>query len=190
MNEDIKEGYPLQWPVHWPRIPKERRVRANFKTSFSKARDSLLNELRLMGAKYPVISSNLALKRDGFPYSNQVQPEETGVTIYFTLFGKQQCIPCDKWTRIEDNIHAINLTVKSLRGLERWGSKHMVEASFKGFIALPSSVSTAKSLYFTGYMDKEEAKKRYRELAKELHPDKGGIEEDFIEMERQYNQLQ
>lgn len=41
--------------------------------------------------------------------------------------------------------------------------------------------------YFFDCATKEEAKAKYRKLAKELHPDKGGRESDMKELQRQYD---
>lgn len=42
--------------------------------------------------------------------------------------------------------------------------------------------------YFTGCKDKESRKKRFKQLAKKHHPDKGGDPEIFKEINRQYNE--
>lgn len=186
---EVKEGYPLQWPPHWKRA--ERKQRAIFRNTFAKARDELLNEIRLLGGRYPIISSNLMLKRDGLPYANQKEPEDVGVAVYFELYGSQQCIPCDKWNKTIHNIIAVGKTINALRGLERWGAKDMVEAAFKGFKALPSpdDVISSYKNYFEGCQSRYEAKDRYKQLCKKLHPDmpNGNIDE-FQEMKRQYDQ--
>jgi len=137
MNQDeVMEGYPLQWPMHWKRTKPSKIRRSAFRNTFAVARDDLLHEIRLLGGKYPVISSNLMLKNDGFPYATQREPEDAGVVAYFMLFGKQQAIPCDKWALCWENLQAIAKTIGALRGIERWGAKDMVEAAFKGILPL------------------------------------------------------
>lgn len=42
--------------------------------------------------------------------------------------------------------------------------------------------------YFLGITDIEQAKLRYRKLAKQLHPDKGGTAFDFQEMQTEYKE--
>lgn len=191
MNQsEIKEGYPLQYPIQKKRTLLHEREYARFRTTFAKTRDSLLNEIRLLGGKYPIISSNLMLKRDGIPYANQQEPEDSGVAVYFELFGKQQCIPCDKWKKVVNNITAIEKTINALRGIERWGGKDMVEASFQGFLALPSpdQINKISNIqYFADCINEEEKTQRYKILIKKLHPDVGGTNEEFIELNRQYN---
>lgn len=44
-------------------------------------------------------------------------------------------------------------------------------------------------MYFSGINNIEQAKLRYRKLAKQLHPDKGGTAIDFQEMQDEYKAL-
>ena len=189
----MREANPLQWPQGWPRKETYARETSRFKTSFHLAVNGLLDEIRLLGGKYPVITSNLELRQDGLPYSNQRMPEDSGVAVYFTLDGREQCIPCDKWRMPSENIRAIQKTVEALRGIERWGAKEMVKAAFKGFTALGYDPDDKNKIvpavqYFNGCHDEESLKLRYRELVKQIHPDAGGNEEDFNEMRRQYEE--
>ncbi len=43
--------------------------------------------------------------------------------------------------------------------------------------------------YFLGITDIEQAKLRYRKLAKQLHPDAGGTTVEFQKMQQEYKQL-
>ena len=116
----------------------------------------------------------------------QREPEDNGVAVYFNRKGKQQCIPCDKWDKITDNLHAVGLTISALRGLDRWGAKEMVDAAFTGFKALPDN--TGIPLFFDDCSNNEELRERYLVLVKELHPDTGGDGKQFAEMQRQYDE--
>lgn len=131
----MTEAYPLQWPAGRPRTNRPQSSR--FSVSFAAARDSLFHELRLMGAKLPVLSTNITLRQDGIPYANQRQPEDKGVAIYFEYKGKSVCFACDRWDKVEDNIQAVRKTIEALRGISRWGTGDMVDAAFHGFAALP-----------------------------------------------------
>lgn len=132
----MTEAFPLQWPLGQPRA--ERKQHSNFKTSLAQSRDAFFNELRLMGARLPVLSSNMELRQDGLPYANQKQPEDTGVAVYFEYKGNQVCFACDRWHKVEDNVQAIRKTVEALRGIARWGTGDMVDSAFRGFEALPA----------------------------------------------------
>lgn len=185
-NKTISDAYPLTWPIGWKR--STNRERARFETSFGKARDNLLREIYLLGGRNPIISSNLKVNRLGLPYADYREPEDSGVCVYFDFKGKQQCIPCDRWNKIVDNLQAINLTIGALRGLDRWGSGQIMDAAFTGFIALPPPAPTTID-YFHGCFTTEEIKTRWKELVMKLHPDKGGNAHEFAEMNEQFNKL-
>lgn len=183
------DAYPLQWPVTWPRTSTPRR--AKFKTSFAHARDELLRELKLLGATSVIISSNTELRRDGLPYANKRQPEDVGIAVYFKLNGDDQCVPCDKWSRTEDNLQAIRKTIEALRGLERWGAKEMVNAAFRGFKALPASAIVTpyqkrawyEVLEVSQTASPEVIKAAYRQKMLKAHPDQGGTAAGFQEVQ-------
>lgn len=180
------DSFPLRWPLSWKRTGLGARKPALFKTSFGAARDGLLGELRMLGAREVVISSNIPMRLDGLPYANYNTPADSGVAVYFVLNGRHQCIPCDKWVKVVDNLQAINLTVAALRGLERWGAKEMMDAAFSGFIALEDKSHVD---YFKGCLGPEAVKARYSELVKKLHPDLGGNPDEFMEMKKQYDRV-
>lgn len=188
------ESYPLYWPPGRPRREPHRRRTSQFQTSRAKAISGLLDEIRKLGGRNPIISSNLQTYERGgqeIPYANQ-RVDDSGVAVYFELKGEEKCFALDLYKNIDDNIHAIELTISALRGIERWGGGELMDAAFRGFQALPSPdmvVSTAPQ-WFAGLQTVEERKKRYRELVKELHPDAGGDVEQFREMKRQYEQFQ
>lgn len=186
------EAYPLYWPMGWPKTAKPSHP--PFKTSFASARDALFNELRLMGATNVVLSSNVELRRDGLPYAGRI-PADPAVAVYFNRQGQPQCIPCDKWDRVEHNIQAIRKTIEALRGLERWGAKSMVDAAFTGFKALPSSVDpTAERSWWeilgvAATANPVEIKRAYTNLAQRWHPDKpGGDAARFQQIKNAYEQ--
>lgn len=187
-EQNIISAYPLQYPVGWKRT--ERKQYSRFKNNtIACSRNYILRELRLLGAKNVIINSNLQLKKDGLPYSNQ-RIEDVGVAIYFTYKGKQQCIPCDRWTKVENNLWAVYKCIEAIRGLERWGAKDFVDASFSGFKALPMPEQSKYPRFFDNCKDIEEAKETYRKLAKELHPDfNNGNSDAFMELKRQFDEL-
>lgn len=190
------DAYPLAWPPGWPRTDWNRQEPAKFQTSLWGATQNLIREIELLGGTNLIISSNLRLRKDGLPYADQRQPQDTGVAVYFTWNGEQQCIPCDKWQKVEDNLHAIDLTINALRGLDRWGAKEMVNAAFRGFKALPAAIivgaGTSRAWHevlevsSTASWDVVEA--AYRRLLHRVHPDKGGSAEAFQELQNAYKQ--
>lgn len=75
------ERYPLTWPLAQPRT--HRRRDADFKVDFGRARDDLLNALKLLGGVRVILSTNVPLRKDGLPNSNWREPEDPGVAVYF-----------------------------------------------------------------------------------------------------------
>ena len=126
-------AFPLQLPTGWER--QQDPYYSNFKTSLHRARDGVIRQLELLGATDVVISSNMELTKDGLPYYRQRRIEDTGVAVYFVLNGDEDCIPCDEYFSLEDNLHAVELTVEALRGIERWGAGQIMRAAFRGFKA-------------------------------------------------------
>lgn len=174
----MTESSPLKWPNGWPRNQKPEI--SNFKPgSIHQGGVDITRELELMGARNVVINSNMQYRQDGLPYTRQ-NVTDTGVAVYFTLKGKQQCVPCDRWVRLEENMRAIAKTIDALRGIERWGAKEMVDAAFEGFKALPSgSGNTIEldepwnvTLGILSNASPEEIKVAFMRLSHLYHPDK------------------
>jgi DnaJ-domain-containing protein 1 len=195
-TQTVTEAYPLSWPMGWPR--SERPQWSSFKVTQDQAQRGIARELALLGATSVLISTNIPLRKDGLPYSNFRQPSDQGVAVYFHLNGNQQCIPCDKWRTVAENMRAIELTVAALRGLSRWGAKEMVTAAFAGFKALPANATVAPQvptrpwhevLEVAPTASKEIREAAYRSLLKRVHPDiPGGSETAFMELQRAFKE--
>lgn len=193
------EAYPLAWPQGWPRAQNPQRSNfgqgkreGNYMSkvplTHSRALQNLISELERLGAEKVILSTNLELRLDGLPRSAQRRLDDPGVACYFEWKGKDQCIPSDKWDRVEDNMQAIAKTIEALRGIERWGAKEMVDAAFTGFKALPAPMTTAER-YFDN-IEKPMLKTEYHRLCRDLHPDIRGSSDEFTEMKRQYEEKQ
>lgn len=188
-------AYPLQWPAGWPRTQVAQRAR--FDTSQGAAQSGIVRELGLLGATEIVVSTNIELRRDGLPYARQLRADEDpGVAVYFSLNGEQQCIPCDRWTTVADNMQAIRKTIEALRGLDRWGAREIVNAAFRGFKALPASVIvtpyTARPwndvLEVAATASPEVVRAAYKQMALKHHPDQGGSDTAFLEVQRAWDE--
>lgn len=144
--------------------------------TLARARDELFVELRAMGAKMPVLSTNVPLRRDGMLYSVRTEPDDPGVAVYFTWKGRQMAFSCDRWERVRDNVQAIRHTIAALRGIDRWGTGDMMEAAFTGFEALPPP-SWRGDLGLGPDATRADAEAAYRARARSAHPDAGGSDE-------------
>lgn len=184
------EAYPLSWPPGRARTGQYSREHAKFDVTFARARDNIVREVTLLaGGRWGpdpqiVISTNIALRRDGLPLAGQRQPDDVGVAVYFLYKKRQMSFACDRWHKIEHNMQAIAKTIEALRGIARWGTGDMLEAAFTGFTALPppSAGSTSASgahrtwrdVFGTGVTNRDQLNAIYRRLAAAHHPDRGG----------------
>ena len=190
-------SYPLSWPIGWKRTEPARRRRAQFGTkpgreqrkrelTLSEAIARLQHELDLLGAERPVLSSNLELRLDGLPRSGQREPGDPGAAVYFTLKERRTVLACDRWDRVADNIAAIGAHVEALRGIERWGVGTM-EQAFRGYQAIEDFTAGAPWRRVLGIRDGAavtlaEVESRFRQRARECHPDQGGSHEAMAEL--------
>lgn len=192
-KEQPVEAYPLCWPAHKKRT--SYRQPGRFKTAFAKARDHIVAEVSRLGARGCIISTNVELKRDGLPYATFRTPDDSGAAVYFTYKGKQMCFACDRYRKIEDNMHAISLTISALRGIARWGTGDMMESAFSGFTALPAPGQTQargwREVLEANQGDTlEQVKDKYRRLSAIWHPDRGGSHDAMSELNWAWSQAQ
>lgn len=183
------EAYPLQWPDGWPRTPPHRQSKSRFTVTFGVARDSLLSELRLLGARNVVLSTNLRLRGDGLPYADEARRriDDPGAAVYFTLDGEPRVMARDLYWTVHENVHSIGHAIGHLRGLQRHGGDFMMKRAFAGFAALPApgqadSQRWWKVLRVEPTATEAEIQAAYRARAKELHSDAGGNDTAMAEL--------
>lgn len=128
-------GFPLEWPEDWERSAKTEDSR--FKVTPGQARDEMIEQLRLMGARDVVISCNLPASRNGQLLTTQrTRIDDPAVAVYFTLYERDFVIPCDKYRSVWDNMRGIGLSIEAMRTIERHATKQIMVRSFTG-LALP-----------------------------------------------------
>ena len=177
-------AYPLQWPKGWPKT--EVKQDSRFRQTLSAALNKLKRECQFLGGKELVLSSNYTLGNE--------HPKESGVVAYFNLDQKPIAIPCDRWRAVEDNVYAIAMTIEAMRGMERWGAKHMITAMFSGFKALPQKAGGKDPRTVLGFGDTETLTEdaitaAYKLKAKVAHPDVGGTAEAWAELREAHDLL-
>jgi len=141
-----------------------------------------------MGAKLPVISSNLPLRRDGLPYAGQAEPRDPGVAVYFQWKGKSLVLASDRWDRVGDNFRAIEKAIEAMRGLDRWGVSEMLDRAFSGFAALPEPSRPRSTCWEVLGVDQRDSldviETMYRAKTKRAHPDLGGSHDEMARLNR------
>jgi DnaJ-domain-containing protein 1 len=174
MNDDIT-NYPLSWPSGWERTaPSERWVSRFDHHSIIRSARALEAEIRRMDGANTIISTNIKIRADGLPYSNQRTPDDPGVAVYFDWKDKPIVFACDKYRTVEDNLWAIIKHIEALRGQERWGVGSLDQA-FAGYAALPDPNEREwwEVLNVSKTANDAEIRAAYIQLARKYHPDTG-----------------
>ncbi len=194
---DLEPRYPLHWPDGQGRTADHDRSSAyKFKTTWQRAMDDLLDQLRLMGAANTIVSSWLAIRRDGLPYADQARRriEDPGVAVYFTLGGERRCIAVDMYDQPFGNLRAAGLAVKALRDLERHGGGNMLRTAMEGFSALPPPAGSAQNWWAVLVCRPDDhidvIRHAYTTAVKRTHPDKGGDPEEFQQVQTAWEEAQ
>lgn len=166
---------PLYWPSNQPRT-QVTEPSAFGVHSIDSQTQFILAELARMGVASSLVklSTNLRLRKDGYPHSGQGQPYDPGVAVWFEFNEREHVLACDKWHRLEHNMRAIAKHIEALRAQERWGVGSL-EQSFRGFVAIPESVGRPwrEILGFapSSTPSLSQIKLAYRTAAKDRHPD-------------------
>lgn len=212
----IISAYPLAWPEGWPRSTSREwakfekhvsRYDTQFQRSVKERKDLTVSDgiqrvvetLGRMGLGLDdiVISTNVRLRLDGLPRSNEPQPDDPGVAVYWqTGKGERKVMAIDRFTRVADNLAAVAATLEALRGIERWGGGQILDRAFSGFTALPAPGQThSRGWREVLRVDPTESnldvvKGQYRRLSSVHHPDRGGSEEAMAELNWAWAQAQ
>lgn len=188
----------LQWPMGRERNQAPSYSKFKPGNAYQESQE-VFKQLELMGATDIVISSNMQYRNDGLPYHRQSFINDTGVAVYFHHNGEEQCIPCDAWVSLEENLRAVWKTVEAMRGIERWGGKALMNAAFSGFKQLPPLTIVTPPpdrpklpwwvvLGVDQNADAPTVKQAYRRAQAITHPDAGGSSYDFQEVQNAFDE--
>lgn len=188
----MTQAYPLQWPIGRKRSPMP--VPGVFKNcNHDRCIRELVAELERLGAENVVVSTNQPIRADGMPYAAKRIISDPGVAVYFTRNDKPLSFACDQYDTIPKNMRGITKTIEAMRGIERWGSKQMMEQAFTGFEALPHLATEHWTEVFNLPGDAPCAlvEKQYKVMRSETHPDKpSGNATQFDRVQKAWDQYQ
>lgn len=184
-------AFPLAWPRGKKRTaPIARSVSTPFKTHRDGAPDNfyrgtqritiagalarLRRELDMLGARNPIISSNLALRQDGLPRSDRRAPDDPGVAVYCRVDGEPVALACDRFADVAQNFAAIAAHISASRAIERHGVGSLRQI-FQGYMALPAPEAINDWRVLLGEPSTiAEARAAYYDAMRVAHPDAGG----------------
>lgn len=208
-----RQSYPLSWPDGWKRTNANQRRRAHFnrketrygsanpqtgqRSAWRETKDisiadgvqRILRELYAMGisSEQAIISTNVEPRLDGLPRSGR-EPADPGAAVYWEV-GKgktSRCMAIDLYDRVAANLAAIAATLAAMRAIERHGGATILDRAFLGFAALPEKATQhwREVLGIQGQATIDLVESRFKALAKLRHPDVGGTDEQFIELQQ------
>jgi hypothetical protein len=133
--------YPLSWPDGWRRTQyrKSGRFRSSdeYRSTVADGLSRISSELGKLGVSEDdlLISTNIPTRLDGMPKSDQSEPTDPGVAVYWRTKqdAPMQCMAIDAYSRVADNLCAIAATLDAMRAIERHGGAQIQERAFRGF---------------------------------------------------------
>lgn len=173
--------FPLAWPENFPR--SRQREPGKFRTGLNTALGNVKDALHAFGKDTGKPVSDVVLSSD-VSLGNQ-RPADPGVAVWFRWDGEMRCIPVDRYTSPEANLQAIYHVLEARRTELRHGTLALVRATFKGFVAAlapPGAKDWTEVLGLPHTASAAAINARFRELAKERHPDHGGSAEMMAEL--------
>ena len=198
--------YPLEWPLGWRRAKSRRHgqfsmQRIDYGTdgagrrttnkrqtsiNMAEATERLEDQLTKLGAKNPVLSTNVSLSLTGRPRGDE-SPADAGAALYFGFRGKATVLACDTYYRVADNIAALAAHIDALRRIERYGVG-TIEQALAGYKALPADTAADWRAVF-GFAKGsrptiDQLQEAYRAAARQRHPDAGGTDVEMAHVNR------
>lgn len=185
---ESKNGPPIL-PVNAPPGTQPTSGRRSVPVTFVTARERLWAQLGHLGVMYDdsILSTNVHLNSYGQPRADRRTPDDPGVAVYFEMHGKPRVLACDKWDSVAGNMAAIANHIDALRRVDRYGVGTLDQA-FAGYDALPPPGAHNRPPWRKVFnfadgapVDADALSARYKELARQYHPDmQGGSNEAMV----------
>jgi len=188
-------NFPLCWPDGWARMARYARKNGHFKrdgrgVSVMDGIQRILLQLNSVNICRDdvLISTNVPPRLDGLPRSDQPEPSDSGVAVYWrkSQNAQMQCMAVDIYNSVADNLAAVAATLEAMRAIERHGGAQVQERTFRGFAALPAKTKRDWWDVLDVRQDATRAQieVNFRALSFARHPDRGGSNEAMSELNR------
>jgi len=192
-----RTGGEIDWPAHIERTPPAERKRTHkYRVSFSEAVDDIDTELsdRLGADSWRLSTAAPHRKRDGLPYAD-ANIDDPGAVVRWRKDGDQFCVAADNWTTLRDNVRTIGLYIAEKRKMagrpvrtaqDEFASARLPPGDDEEAIVAGNGLERDAHAVLGVAPDAPDAvvKGAYRELLKERHPDHGGTQAEFTELNR------
>lgn len=186
----------LAWPVGFGKENGSGGTGA-FKVDLDQAEREMARTLEALGATSAYLSSDNPLGANGRPKGMFGKYEHSAVVLHFVRQGKELTIPCDKFDSLRANVRALGLSVAAIYLMDRYGTSQLMDAALSGFAALPAGgmATPPPKPWYDVFGIPESApaelvEAAYKVALKRSHPDKGGSEQEFQQVQRAWESYQ
>lgn len=184
----------VPWPAEKPRCADRRngRFNSNGKLGLNQAASRVRSAVsaftrtgKAWRTKSLWIFADGVIGARGEFLNNQPANIDPAVVVSFDLDGQEYTIAVDALTDPAQNLAAIAQAIDAMRAVERYGV-FTVSQLLHSFAALPAPGTSHPQRVspFAGMDTAADINKKYRALAAERHPDKGGSTEAMAELNR------
>jgi hypothetical protein len=187
----------------WPGPLRAKRKTSPFRSSYRDTINLLGTEVGYLRATRVIIQIAITegeIRNDGLPRAD-CQPSHPGVIVSMETPNGPLRFPCDAFPRWTDNLRAIALALEALRRVNRYGVTRRGE-QYTGWKALPPAAAEPQldpaaaatvlarlaqltpvqaSLFLTSV---DQYRAGYRMAAMLTHPDRGGNQAEFIQLQK------
>lgn len=187
-----------QWPETLGRSEQRSRT-SRFKVSNGQATRDLKAEIgRLDPDDWRVYTGNQHTKSNGLPLAD-ANPDDPGVALKWTKDGEVYAVGCDEYISLFDNVREVYLWLRETRKR----SDRPVQTGSSSFAAakLPpgedseheTEVAVEDPYEVLGVPEEQPLaviESAYEHKRKRVHPDQGGTNEEFIRVQKAWEQIQ
>ncbi|WP_134672651.1 J domain-containing protein [Halorussus marinus] len=195
----------IDWPTGWDRTPAGERERNNrFDTGLRQSIDDLVDELDRVGVDDWRLSTAAKHQKQNprYPYAD-ANPDDPGAVVRWTMNeGDQYAAACDAYTRLRDNIRSLYLYIREKRKMQqrpvRTGESEFANARLPpaGEAADAIVVGDGRGgrephevLEVSPDASPEVVRAAARQRLAETHPDQGGSQREFQQVQEAKEEL-